>query len=131
MIAIQPEINYLVTGEWWPITGGKNIEAFTYIHIPLLLKVRFMNEGSFVPFVVAGPAAGFLLSAKENSKDVKSFFKTTDFGGDFGVGAELAVSRMKVILEARYYLGLTNAYSFSPDFSMKNRAIILTAGLLF
>ncbi len=45
----------------------------------------------------------------------------------------------KAFLDARYYLGLTNAYKGSPiiltlaptTFSMKNRAIILTAGLLF
>ena len=129
MIAIQPEVNYLVTGEWWNDTV-KVVEAFTYVHIPVLVKFRLVKEGKIVPVIFAGPAVGFLLSAKEMGDDVKSFFKSTDFGADLGLGAEFGLGTMKAFLDARYYLGLTNAYN-GTGFSMKNRAIILTAGLLF
>jgi len=138
MIAIQPEVNYLVTGEWWNDTI-KVVEAFTYIHIPVLVKFRLVKEGKIVPVIFAGPAVSFLLSAKEMGDDVKSFFKSTDFGADLGLGAEFGLGTMKAFVDARYYLGLTNAYNGSPiiltlaptTFSMKNRAIIITAGLLF
>ncbi len=129
-IAIQPELNYLVMGEWWDITDGTAIEEFAYLHIPVLLRVRLMKEGKVVPFVFAGPAVGILLSAKDSGDDVKEFFKSTDFGADLGAGAEFAFGNMKALLDLRYYLGLTNAYSF-PIYSMKNRGFILTAGLLF
>jgi hypothetical protein len=73
---------------------------------------------------------GILVSAHEGGVDVKEFFKSTDFGADFGVGAEMAAGKMKLIFDLRYYLGLTNAYS-GTGFSMYNRAIIITAGVLF
>ena len=138
MLAIQPELNYLVMGEQWDITDGTAIEAFTYLHIPVLLRVRLMKEGKFVPVVFAGPAVGFLLSAKDSGDDVKPFFKSTDFGADFGLGAEIGMGKMKGLVDLRYYMGLTDAFKGSPiaimapiDFSMKNRGFIFTVGLIF
>jgi opacity protein-like surface antigen len=138
-LAIQPEINYLVTGEQWDITEGTNVENFTYLHIPILLRARLMKEGKFVPVVFAGPAVGFLLSAKDGGEDVKEWFKSTDFGLDLGLGAEIALGTMKALLDFRYYMGLTNVYSapdlvimeLPMDFTMKNAAFMLTAGIIF
>ena len=131
-LAIQPEINYLTMGEQWDITDGTAIETFNYLHIPILLRARLMKEGKLVPVVFAGPAVGFLLSAKDSGDDVKSFFKSTDFGADFGLGAEVGMGKMKGLVDLRYYMGLTNAYAFAPTvFSMKNRGFIFTAGLIF
>ena len=142
MLAIQPEINYLVTGEQWDITDGTAIENFTYLHIPILLRARLMEEGKFVPVVFAGPAVGFLLSAKDGGDDVKEYFKSTDFGADFGLGAEIALGKMKALIDFRYYMGLTDVFVQPeilgaamlmelPDWSMKNSAFILTAGIIF
>jgi hypothetical protein len=145
-LAIQPEINYLVTGEKWDITDGTNVENFTYLHIPILLRARLMKEGKFVPVVFAGPAVGFLLSAKDGGEDVKEYFKSTDFGVDLGLGAEIALGKMKALIDFRYYMGLTNAFNNETDdligaamlmelppldWSMKNAAFILTAGIIF
>jgi Outer membrane protein beta-barrel domain len=130
MLALQAEVDYLTTGEWWT-DEVKIVETFNYLHIPVLLRARLMKEGKTVPFVVAGPAIGFLLSAKEAGEDVKQFFKSTDFGAEVGAGAEMALSNMKVVLEARFYVGFTNAYNFINLYSMKNRALSVTAGLLF
>jgi hypothetical protein len=138
-LSIQPEIDYLVTGEQWDITDGNAVENFTYLHIPILLRARLMKEGKFVPVVFAGPAIGFLLSAKDSGEDVKEFFKSTDFGFDMGLGAEIALGKMKGLIDFRYYLGLTNVYSAPDfvitvvpmDFTMKNAAFMLTAGIIF
>ena len=137
-LAIQPEINYLTMGEQWDITDGTAIETFNYLHIPILLRARLMKEGKFVPVVFAGPAVGFLLSAKDSGDDVKPFFKSTDFGADFGLGAEIGMGKMKGLVDLRYYMGLTDAFKGSPiaimapiDFSMKNRGFIFTVGLIF
>jgi hypothetical protein len=137
-LAIQPEINYLVTGEQWDVTDGSAIENFTYLHIPILLRARLMKEGKFIPVVFAGPAIGFLLSATDSGNNVKSFFKSTDFGLDMGLGAEIALGKMKALIDLRYYLGLTDVFTGNPvmmaapvEFTMKNAAFILTAGIIF
>lgn len=139
-MAIQPEVNYLVTGESWSTSEGTVSEKFTYLQIPVLLKIKLMKEGKFIPVVFVGPAVSFLLSMTEGGESFKEFFKSTDFGLDFGLGGEMGAGKMKVAFDARYYLGLTNAYSapdiiitsIAPsDFSMKNRAFSLTVGLLF
>ena len=137
-LAIQPEVNYLTTGEWWS-DFIKVVETFNYIHIPVLVKARLIKEGKIVPVVFAGPAVSFLLSAKEAGDDVKAFFRSVDFGADFGAGAELAAGNMKVIFDVRYFLGFSNAYhrpeimleSLVTNFTMKNRALIISAGVIF
>jgi hypothetical protein len=136
-LAIQPEINYLVTGEEWSGMGETLKEKFTYLQIPVLLKVKLMKEGKFIPVVFVGPAVSFLLSMTEGGTSYKQFFHSTDFGLDFGLGGEMGAGKMKVVFDARYYLGLTNAYNpqiiieAPADLSMKNRAFSLTVGLLF
>jgi hypothetical protein len=131
MIGIQAEINYLTTGIWWDDDGFKVTEAYGYLHIPVLVRARLMREGTFVPVVFAGPAVGILLSATwDGDEDVKDSFKSTDFGADLGVGAEIALGNMKLLVDLRYYLGLTDVY-VSTAFSMKNRGFMLTAGFLF
>ena len=140
-LGIQPELNYLTMGEWWDDDGDKIVETFNYLHIPILLRARLMEEGKFVPIVFAGPAVGFLLSAKETfQENIKPFYKSMDFGADLGLGAEIGFGKMKGLIDLRYYMGLTNAYS-RPDMevmmitpielSMKNRGFIFTAGLIF
>jgi len=141
MLALQPELNYLVTGEKWDITDGTNVENFTYLQMPILLRVQFMKEGKFVPFALAGPAVGFLLSAKDGGEDVKEWFKSTDFGAVLGLGGEFDLGTMKGLVDLRYYMGLTNVYNndliltglmAAPmEFTMKNAAFALTFGIIF
>jgi len=130
MIALQPEINYLTTGNWWPDDGGKFVETYGYLHIPVLVRARLMREGTFVPVVFAGPAVSFLLSAKWDGDDVKDLFKSTDLGFDFGLGGEIALNPAKLLIDLRYYMGLVDAYK-DIAFSMKNRGFVITAGVLF
>ena len=140
---IQPEVNFLMTGEWWldsfEGTEFKDVEIYSYLHIPILAKYRFGAMGKVTPVVFAGPAIGFLLSAHSKSyengvltddTDIKSFFKDTDFGVDFGAGAEFPIGKIKVLVDARYYLGLTNAVPSKPTWSMKSRSFIFTAGII-
>ena len=141
--SIQPEINYLMTGEWWLDTSDsiefKDVEIYSYLHIPILAKYRFGTMGKVTPVVFAGPAIGFLLSAHSKSYEngtltddtnIKSFFKDTDFGVDFGAGAEFPIGKFRILVDARYYLGLTNAVPSKPGWSMKSRSFIFTAGII-
>lgn len=129
-IALQPEVNYLVMGEQWDVTDGTAVEEFTYLHVPVLLKVRLVKKGDIVPVVFTGTGVSFLLSAKDSGEDVKDYFRSVDIGVDIGAGLEIALGNMKALLDARYYLGLSNMYS-GEGFSMKNRSFVLAAGLIF
>ena len=104
--SFAPEVLY--SGE-----GAKNTQAgveYTlrenYLNVPLLIKWK--HESGFN--VVTGPQVGFLLSAnikaQGQSEDVKSSFKSTDFGWDFGVGYDL--QGVPLGIELRYALGISN-----------------------
>jgi hypothetical protein len=140
-LALQPEVNYLVMGETWDTEEGKVTEKFTFLQIPILLRARLMKEGKFVPIVFAGPAVSFLMSASETGvdTDIKEFFKSTDIGAIIGAGGEFGVGKMKVLLDLRYVMGLTNDY-LEPDillmaapinWSMKTAAFVFSAGIIF
>ncbi|HSQ79011.1 MAG TPA: porin family protein [Candidatus Bathyarchaeia archaeon] len=131
MLAIQPEIDYLVTGDRWNADGAWQVESFTYLHIPVLLRARLMKEGKTIPFVAVGPAVSVLLRAVDAGEVSTSDFRSTDFGGEAGAGVEIAAKRMKVFLEARFYLGFTNTFDAFDLLRMKNRSLSLTAGLIF
>jgi hypothetical protein len=141
MLAVQPEVNYIVMGESWDTEEGTVTEKFTYLQIPILLRARLMKEGKIVPVVFAGPAVSFLMSVSETGAivDIKDYFKSTDIGAIIGAGGELAVGKMKVLLDLRYVMGLTNDY-VEPDivlmaapvvWSMKTSAFVFSAGLIF
>jgi len=144
MFAVQAELNYVTVGEWWEDTESvdvwKIVENFGYLQIPVLLKVRLMPESKVAPFLSAGPFLGILLSAHEKEYlngeltddfEWKSYFKSTDFGAAFGGGAEFMVSKLKVFVDLRFNMGLTNVYTYLTKYSMKTRALVLTGGILF
>ena len=106
-LAIQPEIYLLMAGGrdkdivGMPYDRWDNVE--TFIHFPVLAKVRLIREGKWTPVVFAGPAANFLLSAKNKTyldgeliseQDLPESFgiKTLTFSLVFGGGAEWMLS---------------------------------------
>ena len=143
-IAIQPEVNYLTVGELWSDTlddtAYKDVLFQNYLHIPVLLKARLSQQGQIVPVIFAGPAVNVLLSAHDKTyvdgvldddENVKEWFKSTEFGVDFGVAAEMMMSSIKLIIDLRYYLGLTNPYIEPEFYSVKNNAVMITIGAGF
>jgi len=141
-LAIQPELNYLTMGEMWEGVNGvtwKEVYTQNYLWIPVLIKARLTKEGSVVPNIFAGPAAGILLSARYiytedgtelDNESVKEWYKSVDFGAVFGVGAEFPMSNFRFIADIRYYLGLTQASDY-PDHTLKNNALIFAIGAAF
>ena len=143
-LEIQPEIDFMTVGEQWSFSdeggSGKYTEVYNYIHIPVLIKARLAKQGKIVPVVFAGPAVGILLSAKDRAYidgdlvftyDMKQDLKSTDFGVDLGAQAEMMLSDLKLIIDLRYYLGLTNVYAADSKFTLKNNSVMLTAGVAF
>jgi hypothetical protein len=130
-LAIQPEVNYIVHGEKWT-DDGTITEKFGYLQVPVLLRIKLMQEGKVVPILFAGPAVSFLMSATESGfGDVKEFFKSTDMGAVIGVGGIFGQGKTKGLVDLRYVLGFTNNYNFENDYSMKTAAFVLTGGIIF
>lgn len=140
--SVQPEI--------WLIQHGGSMEdvlkeavykyelVFSYIHIPVLAKVRLMKEGQVKPILFAGPAVGFLTKAVERyyidgvldeEADVKEYLKSTNFGAVFGGGVEFVMDKLLLILDIRYNLGLANIND--GEESIKANAVLITAGIGF
>jgi hypothetical protein len=127
-LAIQPEVNYIVHGEKWEDVT----EKFSYIQIPVLVRVKLMQEGKIVPVLFAGPSVGFLMTANESGfGDVTEFFKSTDFGAVVGVGGVFGQGNMKGLVDLRYLFGFTNNYAAELGYSMKTAAFVLSAGVIF
>ena len=106
MFSFQPEVLYTQK-------GGKNGDIsdgitdvtlkVDMIQIPLLAKVG-ATAGSVRPFVVAGPAIGFVTSAKfsvegfDDDEDIKDDLEKVEFSGIIGGGVQFG----RGIVEARY-----------------------------
>jgi len=139
-LAIQAEIDYVTMGESWEEEPYKTVETFNYLQIPVLLRAYLVREGSTRPFLFAGPFIGILMSAHSKDyldgeldfdQDVKSFHSSTDFGAAFGAGTDFMVKKLKLFVDIRYHLGLSDTYTDSEKFSMKTRALLFTAGIWF
>jgi hypothetical protein len=147
-LAIQPEIYLLmIGGRDEGETDGVSWRwdsIQTFIHVPVLAKVRLMREGKWTPIVFAGPAANFILSAKSKNwedgelvldEDSRDFFgvKNVTFSLVFGGGAEWKLNdRVILVFDIRYTLMLTklNGVAFE-DGSWKTNALMFMLGVGF
>lgn len=84
-LSIQPELLYSVKG----YGGDKDELDLSYVDIPILLKVKFLDIFS----VHAGPQFGYLLAADSKfdgeTSDVKDNFKDFDLGAAIGAEYEM------------------------------------------
>ena len=103
-LALQPEIVYSLQGAKFPNVDRKL--NLGYINVPVL--VQYMFDNGFR--LQAGPQVGFLISAKDkinsSSADIKSNYKSVDFGLSAGIGYVHPASGFGVDL--RYNLGLSD-----------------------
>ncbi len=118
----------------------------SYVELPVLLKLA-LGKGAPRPYLLAGPAIGFLSSAKialkasetpEIAVDAKQFFKDIDFNLTFGAGLSLAAGRNAIFVEGRYALGIANIAENVTDEqgavvegNVKTRGFQIMAGVLF
>ena len=76
-------------------------------------------------FLDVGPYAGFLMSANQssNSNNIKSQFKSTDFGLAFGIGVKFPIAeKAKLFLEYDGQSGLSNIFNSSYESYLNIRA---------
>ncbi|MEL6821697.1 MAG: porin family protein [Calditrichota bacterium] len=84
---------------------------FTYIDVPVLVKLQLSTPVPATPSVYAGPVFGFNLKAEAEAngetRDVDDV-KSTDVGMAFGVDLALGAAGTKFIIDLRYMRGLTS-----------------------
>ncbi len=103
-----------------PYSGNDNF-TLNYLEVPLVLQFSF-GEGNIVPYIAAGPAFGFLLSASESTTgqiapvpNLKSYLQTVDVSIYGGLGLEDEIYHGPTItFDAGYAAGLTKVYKSSP-----------------
>ena len=111
----------------------------SYFAVPVLAK--FVTVGGKV-YVISGLNFSFLTSANikgveddAEEIDVKDSFHSFDIAVDFGVGGQLPLGRIKIMLEARYEQGLLNIIDDSIDEDalksrLRSSGLQLLAGIL-
>lgn len=109
-----------------------------YIEIPALFKFALQGKGAMRPFVLAGPAAGILLSAKNETTiagktSVINFTdkaRTLDLGATFGGGLNFLLGNKEIFVEARYDLGLRKIQNKS-SLDYHNQVMQFIMGITF
>jgi hypothetical protein len=119
--SFQPELMYSGQG----YSFNDNTIALSYLNIPLMGKY-YLTKGLSIE---AGPQLGFLLSAKNETTDVKDSFNPFDFGVNFGLGYKLDNG---LNFGVRYNMGLTDINDLPNSSSNnKNSVFQLSVGYFF
>ena len=144
--SLQPEVLYVQKGAKFSFSEGEitgtakfNVD---YVEIPLLLKYNLISSGLTIPSVYAGPYFGFNTRARLVFKmegypseylELKDEIKNTEFGLAFGAGLVQSLGLVKITLDARYDLGLSNVIKVvenGPE-SAKTRTWLFMVGVCF
>jgi len=119
--SIQPELNYIGKGTRLKNGNIKTDLDLNYLELPVLAKYSFGPV-----YVNAGPSIGLLMD--KESKVIKNYgekLKKLDFGLQMGAGVAVPLGIGKVIVDARYNLGLSD---LGKQTSIKNRGIMASIG---
>jgi hypothetical protein len=132
-ISIQPEVLFMMKG-----TKSESLENtgihLTYIDIPVLVRYSIPTETKLIPYFLAGPSFGILMSATYEvlnvEEDIKDDLKSIDYCLVLGAGADYAIGEGRLIFDVRYSFGLTTIVDESDDEGdeVKNTGIIFMVG---
>jgi len=144
--SLQPEVLYVQKGTQFDFDiggiSGKLETRVDTIEIPLLLKFNLISGGPTIPSFYAGPFVGFITKAENLIKlegyptereDIKDNLTSTEYGLTFGAGLVQSLGLVKITLDARYDLGLSNVIKEvenGPE-SVKTRTWLFMVGLSF
>jgi hypothetical protein len=123
--SIQPEVLYTQKGMKLSFMGLVDVTwKLDYVEVPVLIKRTFPTSGSVKPVLFAGPAIGFLTTAKltasalgiEEEFDIKDVHKSTDFGLCVGGGIDwLMGTSGKLTMDVRFTASLTDNFDRTND----------------
>jgi len=132
-VAIRFESNYIQKGGEFFLSDenfrGQGAFKLAYIETATLLSIS-PGRGAIRPYIMAGPAVGYLASARivvsngAGSVDAATIVNKIDYGLIFGGGIRFDF----IFIEGRYALGLTDI-SQDDDVEDLNRGIQIMAGL--
>ncbi len=121
---------------------GSYMFTFNYvlneISVPILMKVRLKTGSS--PYILVGGELSFIISHNFKIEEegwgtiwMLPETKWAYYGIVFGCGFEWKKNRISPIIEARYYLGLTNIFKSYPSGTplVKPRTIVFLVGLKY
>ena len=158
MFGLQAEVLYSAKGaniEGVNMDGEEDDIPYkvNYISVPLMARAEF-GSGDMKFRGAVGPQIGFLMGATIDGEsefeiptgfdintgqityetmDVKENYKSTDIGVAVGAGVTIPAGAMKLLVDARYTMGLSTIADSEGDeeADVKNGVIGIGVGLLF
>lgn len=98
--------------------------------IPILLKIKLPSKP--LAYILGGGEFSYILSHKEQGRDITENTKIFDYGLILGGGLEIKMSNNKLFIEGRYHIGLGNITKENLRFeSIKTNALLLIVALKF
>jgi hypothetical protein len=138
---IQPELLYSQKGAKWEDVfldeTYKVTYKFSYLEIPVLIKMIIPVQGKVKPNLFLGPYFGIMITDPRveikvdgtTMEDDLQGVKDTDFGVVLGGGVDFGLKKGKIVFDARYGLGLTTLGE--EDIDAKNNVFSFLLGYSF
>lgn len=133
-LSLQPEVLFVRMGGRYEIDADNGFEnRFSYIQVPLLVKVGVLPRGPLDPFVCAGGYGAYLIKAQgvlkadgETTKaDLTDEYMRLDYGLIGGAGLTLRFRGLALSIEGRYVHGLANVFKDPGEGdTLKNRGLM-------
>ena len=128
-LSIRPEALFTMKGDRQKDSNMDASIKMSYIEVPVLATMSFLQDAKTQPSLFVGPSLGFNVGAKAEvgsaSVDVKDQTKSTEVGLVMGGGLDFAVGPKNTLgLDVRYNLGLTNVADAS-GVTTKNQGICI------
>ena len=117
-----------------PIILTEGFFILDYLEFPILARLNLPVQGDLTPHLYAGPTIALKVSGRVRYSQLPGAdldaARTLDSGLALGASVDLALGARTIVLDARFGLGLTNAFRWSgPD--LKNDTFSLMGGLSF
>jgi Outer membrane protein beta-barrel domain len=128
--AIQPEVIFSQQGSTVKFQSQDINANFSYLNVPVIAKF-YLPLGLNLQL---GPQFGFLTTAEsdynpvsgtQTSTDLKDYYKNSDVSLGMGIGWDLP---MKITIDARYNLGLTDIDDNGSLEATKNQVFQISLG---
>lgn len=138
-LSVQPEVLFSQRGatnfnEYW---NARQEFRLNYLEFPILVKLRVPIKHVVYPHIYAGPifsknlASKYKLQQMNTNVDLSGNFEVRnfDFGGVFGFGIDVEVSRLFVTADLRYGISALNLDNSDQHMDLKNTEIMALLGV--
>ncbi len=140
MLSLVPEVLYVQQGGEFNVGTSKVRDRYSYIQVPVQLKVTLIQTGMVRPFVAGGVYGAYLLRAENIVKvggvtdklNITADFNRWDWGAVGSVGLGFHHRTMTFTVEGRYNFGFVNILnSPAAGDSIKNRCWMALVGVSY